>query len=90
MRILRAGVVANTEETLNNEELTIDNTRFQSYNSTTCNKYTTFKYTFTKGNVKANEVWCVRAYMMYTDKQGGVYTRYGDMVKADLNGEITA
>ncbi len=90
MRILRAGVVANTEKTLNNEELTINNTRFQSYNSTACNKYTTFKYTFTKGNVKANEVWCVRAYLMYTDKQGGVYTIYGDMVKADLNGEITA
>ena len=89
MRILRAGVVANTEETLNNEELTIDNTRFQSYNSTTCKKYTSFKYTFTKGNVQANEVWCVRAYLMYTDVQGGVYTVYGDTVKADLNGEIT-
>ena len=85
-RILRAGVVANTEDALNGEELTIDNTRFQSYNSTTCRSYTTFKYTFTKGNV--NEVWCVRAYVQYTDKDGNIYETYGDMVKADKDGRI--
>ena len=79
-------VVANTEDALNGEELTIDNTRFASYNSTTCRNYTTFKYTFTKGNV--NEVWCVRAYVQYTDIEGNLYETYGDLVKADKNGII--
>ena len=53
-RILRAGVVANTESELKGEELTVENSRFPSYNSTTCRNYLSFKYTFTKGNVMKN------------------------------------
>ena len=83
-RILRAGVVANTEDALNGEELTINNTRFQSYNSTTCRNYTTFKYTFSKSNV--NEIWCVRAYVQYTDIEGNIYETYGDLVRANADG----
>ena len=83
-RILRAGVVANTEDALNGEELTINNTRFQRYNSTTCRNYTTFKYTFSKSNV--NEIWCVRAYVQYTDIEGNIYETYGDLVRANADG----
>ena len=87
-KILRAGVVANTEENLGSDELTIDNTLFQSYNSTTCKSYTTFKYTFTKKDVQEDDIWCVRAYLRYTDEEGNTKDVYGDMVKANLEGEI--
>lgn len=87
-KILRAGVVANTEENLGSDELTIDNTLFQSYNSTTCKSYTTFKYTFTKKDVQEDDIWCVRAYLRYTDEEGNTKDVYGDMVKANLEREI--
>ena len=87
-KILRAGVVANTEANLGSNELTIDNTLFESYNSTTCRSYTTFKYTFTKKNVQADDIWCVRAYLRYTDEAGNTTDVYGDMVKANSEGAI--
>ena len=87
-KILRAGVVANTKANLGSNELTIDNTLFESYNSTTCRSYTTFKYTFTKKNVQADDIWCVRAYLRYTDEAGNTTDVYGDMVKANSEGAI--
>ena len=86
--LLRAGVVANTESELKGEELTIKNTRFESYNSTTCRNYLSFKYTFTKGNISEDEIWCVRAYVQYTDDDGNKFETYGDTVRADKNGKI--
>lgn len=55
-KIMRAGVVVNTTEKLNADnlgakDLTIDNTRFESYDSTACQSYSSFKYTFTVGNL---------------------------------------
>ena len=87
-RILCAGVVANTEDMLNGKELTSKTTRFQSYNSTSCKNYTTFKYTFTKKNIQENEIWCVRAYLKYVDIDGNVSEVYGDVVRIDINGEV--
>lgn len=89
--ILRAGIVACKQSDLTAEhpELTIDYARFKRYNDTTCKDYKAFKYTWTKGNVNANDIWCVRAYLLYSDKDGEQYTIYGNTVKADLSGLIT-
>ena len=89
--ILRAGLVACMEKDLKNGHTapTIDYARFKKYNSTTCQNYTTFKYTWTKGNVAENEVWCVRSYLLYEDENGVQHTVYGDMVKANSDGVIT-
>ena len=86
----RAGIVACMEGDLNEAHSApaIDYARFKRYNDTTCKDYTTFKYTWTKGSVGTNDVWCVCAYLVYSDKDGE-YTVYGNMVKANLAGIIT-
>ncbi len=86
----RAGIVACMEGDLNEAHSapSIDYARFKRYNDTTCKDYTTFKYTWTKGSVGTNDVWCVCAYLVYSDKDGE-YTVYGNMVKANLAGIIT-
>ena len=72
--------------TLDDEHKTpsIDYARFKRYDDTTCRNYTTFKYTWTKGNV-ADETWCVCAYLLYKDTDGNEQTIYGDMVKSKLS-----
>ena len=65
---------------------TIDYARFKRYDDTTCQNYTTFKYTWTKGNITdPNEEWCVCAYLLYMDKDGNDQTVYGDMVTKKLS-----
>ena len=84
--MLRAGIVACKEIDLDDEHKTpsIDYARFKRYDDTTCRNYTTFKYTWTKGNV-ADETWCVCAYLLYKDTDGNEQTIYGDMVKSKLS-----
>ncbi|MCR4840584.1 MAG: hypothetical protein K5848_03475 [Lachnospiraceae bacterium] len=82
--ILKAGVVANTEAELGGQELTIDTTKYASYNSSTCINYNSYKFTFTKGNVAENDVWCVRAFLEYKDAQEKTHVVYGDMVSVSL------
>ena len=82
----RAGIVAFKSDDITAEHPTptIDYARFKRYDSTTCQNYTTFKYTWTKGNITdPNDEWCVCAYLVYTDTNGE-HTVYGDMVKAKL------
>ena len=88
-RILKAGIVSATEEYLEGEDLDIWSARFVRYNDTTCYDYLAFRYTWTKKNVSADEVWCVRAYLVYSDANGEKHTVYGDVVKANLEGVIT-
>ena len=85
--INRTGIVACKGTDLNDEHKapTIDYARFKRYNDTTCQNYTTFKYTWTKSNILTNDdEWCVCAYLVYTDKDGE-HTIYVDMVKAKLS-----
>ena len=82
----RAGIVAFKSDDITAEHPTptLDYARFKRYDSTTCQNYTTFKYTWTKGNITdPNDEWCVCAYLVYTDTNGE-HTVYGDMVKAKL------
>jgi uncharacterized repeat protein (TIGR02543 family) len=87
-RILKAGIVANTEADLNGEELTTDTAKFTRFDDSKCYDYLTYKFTWTKSNVSEDDVWCVRPYLVYSD-ENGEHTVYGDLVKADLNGIIT-
>ncbi len=86
--MLRAGIVAfkASDKTAEHTVPTIDYARFKRYDDTTCQNYTTFKYTWTKGNItNADDVWCVRAYLLYKDTDGIEQTIYGKMVEAKLN-----
>lgn len=87
-RILKAGILANTEKDLNGSELTTDTAKFTRYDSSKCYGYLAYKFTWTKGNVSEDDVWCVRSYLVYRDKNGE-HTVYGELVRADLNGIIT-
>lgn len=87
-RMLKAGIVANTESNLNGTELTTDTAKFTRFNDSSCYNYLTFKFTWTKGNVSTKEVWCVRSYLVYKDENGNEHTIYGELVKANLEGII--
>ena len=83
----RAGIVAfkSSDITSENPTPTIERARFKRYNDTTCKNYSTFKYTWTKGNItNTDEEWCVCAYLVYTNSEGE-HTRYSDMVSAKLS-----
>ena len=82
--ILKAGVVANTSAALDGAELTTANAKYTRFNDTTCKNFTTFKYTWTKGSVTADDEWCVRSYLVYSDSNGE-HTVYGDTVTATLS-----
>ena len=84
----RAGIVAfkSSDITDGYPTPTIDYARFKRYNDTTCQNYTTFKYTWTKSNILTNDdEWCVCAYLLYTDTNNTDHTVYGNMVKAKLS-----
>ena len=88
-RMLKAGIVANTEAELNGSELTADTAKFTRFDNSSCYNYLSFKYTWTKSNVGESDVWCVRSYLVYSDENGEEHTVYGDLVRANLNGIIT-
>ena len=87
--MVQAGIVAckSTDLINGHDEPTIDYSRFNRYNNTTCKEYTTFKYTWTKGNItNTEEIWCVRAYVIYKDKDGNEQEPvYSDMAGAKLS-----
>ncbi|MBR0484631.1 MAG: hypothetical protein IJJ69_07645, partial [Oscillospiraceae bacterium] len=77
-----AGIVAtdNTEDAAN---LTTENARFiRGGENLTVHNY---KYTWTKKDVTADQIWYVRAYLKYTDNSGKAYTVYGDLRTATLS-----
>lgn len=81
--IVKTGVIAQRQDVLDGAVLTWDNAQFKRINETTCKKYHSFKYTWTKSNV-VSETWCVRSYLVYT--QNNIeYTLLGDTVTASLN-----
>lgn len=47
----------------------------------------TFRYTWTKSNVQAEETWYVKAYLVYLDEEGVEHTVYGDIVEGRLEQE---
>ncbi len=82
--IKRAGLVISAESILNGATLTKETSLFKSYNSTTCQNYTTFKYTFTVSNV-SDYTLCARAYLLYEDENGIEQPPiYGDLVTAKI------
>lgn len=87
--MLKGGIVANTEAELNGAELTEDTAMFSRYDDKKCRKYLTYKFTWSKNDVSESDVWCVRAYLVYSDENGDEHTVYGDLVRADLNGMLT-
>ena len=91
--MVQAGIVAckSTDLVNGHDKPTIDYARFNRYNNTTCKDYMTFKYTWTKGNITdMEEIWCVRAYVLYKDKDGNEQEPvYSDMVSAKLSDFIS-
>ena len=75
-RILKAGIVAAKESDLGDQELTTYNAQFVKCNSTSCYNYLSFKYTWTKSNVSADDTWCVRSYLKYKDENNAIHTIY--------------
>ena len=88
--MLKAGIVACKASDLKygHDAPDINYARFRKYNETTCKDYKAFKYTWTKSNIDDGDVWCVRAYLLYSDKDGVQHDVYGEMVKADKNGKV--
>ena len=88
--MLKAGIVACKASDLKDghDAPDINYARFRKYNETTCRDYKAFKYTWTKSNIGDGDVWCVRAYLLYSDKDGVQHDVYGEMVKADKNGKV--
>lgn len=88
--MLKAGIVACKASDLKDghDAPDINYARFKKYNETTCRDYKAFKYTWTKSNIGDGDVWCVRAYLLYSDKDGVQQDVYGEMVKADKNGKV--
>lgn len=86
--IKRAGLVISTQSRLNGNTLTAENSLFKSYDSTNCQNYSSFKYTFTVGNVSTHTL-CARAYLVYEDTNGE-HIVYGNLVSkkiSDFSGE---
>lgn len=52
-------------------------------------KTKSLKYTWTKGNVTEDQIWYVRAYLVYKDADGEEITVYSDCVKYGLNGDMS-
>ena len=52
-------------------------------------KTKSLKYTWTKGSVTEDQIWYVRAYLVYKDADGEEITVYGDCVKYGLNGDMS-
>ena len=82
--IVKTGIIAQKADVLGDDELTENNALFVKYDETTCTKYRSFKYTWTKGNVSVDDTWCVRSYLVYT-QDGKTYTTLSEKtVKACL------
>ena len=46
-------------------------------------------YTWTKSNVSADDIWYVRAYLVYINEDGEEMTTYSDCLKYGLNGDVS-
>lgn len=80
--IQRAGIIATSDATVaNSGNFTASTAAYVRYASTA---YHNYKYTWTKSKVTADQVWYVRAYLVYTDANGNVHTVYGDVIAATL------
>ena len=86
----RAGIVACKESdfTDSNKVPSMEFARFRRYDETICVGSSTFKYTWTKGNVNDDDTWCVRAYLLYEDASGEHTIYSANMAKANLNGLV--
>ena len=77
--IVTAGVIATSDASigLSGDDFnanTATYVRGRSYDGTG------YRYTWTKSNVNEGDTWYVRAYLVYSDADGNLYTVYGDMV----------
>ena len=84
-QMMKAGVVVQSTETLDGEELTTENARFIKYSDTSNNHYSSFKYTWTMVTSNHTKQWTVRPYLEYADKNGNTRTIYGEAVSKCVN-----
>ena len=82
-RIDKAGVIATNDanvaaspDTFNVERSTF--VRGDAWNGTE------YRFTWTKSKVYAGETWYVRAYLVYTDKDGNTHEMFGDIVSQTM------
>ncbi|MGN0297748.1 MAG: LamG-like jellyroll fold domain-containing protein, partial [Lachnospiraceae bacterium] len=80
-----AGIVA-TSDSQKAENLTAANADYvRGGTGSAIASYRGYKYTWTKGNVTDTQTWYVRAYLVYTDKEGVSHTVYGNLVEGQLS-----
>lgn len=87
--IIQAGLAATNDETIGNSISVESSTDVQGKKVfvkaiTPPEDILDIKYTWTKGSISDDETWYVRAYVIYTSMEGGVYTEYGEAVTATL------
>ena len=83
-RIEYAGIVATSDSSkVTGEELTTANADYVRGGGS---GYKTYKYTWTKGKVTAEQTWYVRSYLKYSDSNGNIHETYSDVISGQLNG----
>ena len=83
--IVKAGVVATTDSTIGtiDDNFKAEKVSIVRGDATSAKAY---QYTWTAKLSDYNKVVYVRAYLVYTDKNGNSYTVYGGIVSASVNG----
>lgn len=78
-KITSAGLVASSADKYTGE-LTWDNAEYKKVLASAVGKNAPVNYTWTKSNVKLDDVWYARAHVAYTDVNGEEHHVYGDLI----------
>lgn len=82
--IQKSGLVAKSEAAgfnPNMEILSANNAQYVKSSALAVGTNGPVTYTWTKSNVNINDIWYVRAYLVYIDQNGNEHTVYGDLLK---------
>ena len=88
-KMVRGGLVATNDKNIGkNVSAEKGYYNYLKIAKTVTEKTKKLKYTWTPSDVKENDIWYVRAYLVYKDADENEVTIYSNVVKADLKGVI--
>lgn len=78
------GLIATSDTTIGSDAdaFTYEAAQYQKVQNVEDKNYSVCTYTWTKSNVLLGDTWFLRAYVVYKDAEGNIYTVYGDVVTA--------
>ena len=81
-KIVSAGLVSASDKNFDpaNGELTAENADYSKSLAAAVGKSVPVSYTWNKSNVNLNDVWYVRAHIVYTDSEGNMHDIYGNLI----------